>query len=98
MDRPHALPPDQIIKASLNGAQKSQQSQLNAKLQTTQSQNAQLVKKLEEQRREIAELLGRVECVVADLEGAGDVLGEKMVGEGGGLSGEGRVAEEVLRG
>jgi len=55
------------------------------------------VKRLEEQRREIAELLGRVEGVVADLEGAGNVLGEKMVGEGGGLSGEGRAAEEVLR-
>jgi kinetochore protein NNF1 len=71
---------------------RSQQSQLNAKLQTTQSQNASLVEVLRRQRQEIDELVRMAERVVGDLESAG----AKLANEGEVLS-EAAKAEEVLR-
>ena len=93
MDRPHTLPPDAILSAHLSSIHASQQSQLNAKLQTTQSQNAMLAEKLAGQRREMEELLKLLERVVGDLEGAGVRLGEEVRD---GLDGGARDAEEVM--
>ncbi len=71
---------------------RSQQSQLNAKLQTTQSQNAGLLEVLRRQRQEINELVRMAERVVGDLESAGANLAK----EGEVLS-EASRTEEVLR-
>jgi len=88
------LPADQIMHAHLDGVRASQQSQLNAKLQTMQSQNAILGKKMLEQRREIAELMQGLDRVVADLEGAGETFGE----QGTSLAEAAREAEVVMGG
>lgn len=69
-----------------------QQGQLNAKLQTAQSQNASLRERMEKQRKEIEGLVGGLEVVVRDLEGAGRLVGE--VGEGLGV--QSREAEGAI--
>ncbi|KAI5465534.1 Nnf1-domain-containing protein [Mariannaea sp. PMI_226] len=71
---PHLLPPDTILSAHLHPALTAHQSQLNARLQTTQSQNALLYDQVRQQREEIAALLDRLDAVVADVKGANDVL------------------------
>jgi kinetochore protein NNF1 len=80
------------MHAHLDGVRASQQSQLNAKLQTIQSQNAILGKKMLEQRREIAELMQGLERVVGDLEGAGATFAE----QGTSLADGAREAEVVM--
>jgi kinetochore protein NNF1 len=90
---PHTLPAPQILAAHQTPILASQQSQLNAKIQTTQSQNATLAKTLVEQRKEMGELLGVLDMVVRDLEKAGGVLGE----QGEELAGEARGAEVEMR-
>jgi kinetochore protein NNF1 len=91
-DRPHELPPKPLVNAHLNPLYRSQQSHLNAKLQTTQSQNASLVEVLRRQKQEIEELVALVEKVVGDLGDAGG----RLQGEGEGLSEEARGAEREL--
>ncbi|KAH8815965.1 Nnf1-domain-containing protein [Xylogone sp. PMI_703] len=71
---PHLLPAPAILNAHLSPLLVSQQSQLNAKLQTVQSQNASLAEKLVSQRKEIETLLSNVENVVRDLDGAVELL------------------------
>lgn len=73
---PHTLPPATIIEAHLTPLLISQNSQLNARLQTVQSQNAGLMQEIRRQREEIEGLLKGVEGTMADLEGAGGVLGD----------------------
>ena len=92
VDRPHMLPPTRLVNAQLDPLYRSQQSQLNAKLQTTQSQNASLVEVLRRQQEEMRELLEAVERVVGDASQAGEQLG--AVGEE--VAREGRGAETVL--
>jgi len=72
--RPHLLPAPEIARAHLASLYASQQSQLNAKLQTTQSQNATLAETIRKQREEIEGLLRGVEAVVKDLDGANELL------------------------
>jgi hypothetical protein len=93
-NRPHTLPPQPLIQSHTLPIHIAQNSQLNARLQTTQSQNAMLMEEIRQQKKEIEELLRLVEKGVGDVQGAGDVLGEK-VGE---LSVGGRGAIEVLNG
>lgn len=50
------------------------QSQLNARLQTTQSQNALLHDEVRRQRDEMRSLLEALEAVVSDVQGANDAL------------------------
>ena len=89
-DSPHTLRPEPLVNAHLAPLHRSQQSQLNAKLQTTQSQNANLVEVLRRQRAEIEELLQAAERVVGDLESAGTKFGEGGGDlEGGGAGGRG---------
>lgn len=74
--RPHLLPPDEILAAHMHPALTGHQSQLNARLQTTQSQNTLLHEEILVQRREIEELVGKLENVLGDVRGANGVLGE----------------------
>ncbi|KAF4999462.1 hypothetical protein FGRMN_2484 [Fusarium graminum] len=71
---PHLLPPSTILAAHLTPSLTSHQSQLNARLQTTQSQNALLHDEVQRQREEIRALLDALEAVVADVQGANDAL------------------------
>ncbi|KAK7428550.1 hypothetical protein QQZ08_004988 [Neonectria magnoliae] len=71
---PHLLPPDAILAAHLHPALAAHQSQLNARLQTTQSQNALLYDEVRRQRAEIAALLDRLDAVVGDVRAANDAL------------------------
>ncbi|KAG4030440.1 hypothetical protein MFRU_012g01740 [Monilinia fructicola] len=90
---PHTLPAPAILAAHLTPLYTTQQSQLNAKLQTTQSQNATLADEIREQREEIARLLRGVELVVADLDRANEVLDREVEG----LGRQALAAEGVLR-
>lgn len=72
----------------------SHQSQLNARLQTTQSQNALLHDEVVRQRDEIAQLLSRLETASADVGAANDVLGE-LADELASEARKGRVAIEA---
>lgn len=91
---PHTLPAPTILSAHLAPLQASQQSQLNARIQTTASQNASLVKTLAEQRTEIESLVGVLEGVVRDLEKAGNLLQS----EGGRLAEGAREGEVAMDG
>ena len=73
-DRLHLLPADDILAAHLAPHLASQQSQLNARLQTTQAHNSRLFDEIQAQRREIELLLGGVEKVLADMDGASQLL------------------------
>lgn len=86
------LPAPTILTAHLAPLHTSQQSQLNARIQTTSSQNATLVKTLTEQRGEIESLVSGLESVVKDLEEAGGLLQR----EGMGLAVGAREVEEGL--
>ncbi|KAH7360275.1 Nnf1-domain-containing protein [Rhexocercosporidium sp. MPI-PUGE-AT-0058] len=89
---PHTLPPAALLRSHTTPLHQSQQSHLNAKLQTTESQNATLIEEIRRQRKEIEELLALGEMLVRDLEGAGERLGES----GEELARRGREAEGVL--
>ncbi|KAL8420195.1 hypothetical protein RB594_003107 [Gaeumannomyces avenae] len=71
---PHLLPPDDILAAHLAPHLASQQSQLNARLQTSQSRNAALFDEIQAQRREAAALLSQLEAVIGDISGANEAL------------------------
>ncbi|KAI9055176.1 hypothetical protein LZ554_000140 [Drepanopeziza brunnea f. sp. 'monogermtubi'] len=89
---PHTLPAASLLRSHTTPLHQSQQSHLNAKLQTTESQNATLIEEVRRQRAEIEELLKLGEVLVGDLEGAGGRLGER----GEELARAGREAEGVL--
>lgn len=74
---PHMQPAASVRDAHLKPILAAQRSQLNARLQTTQSQNAALAEKLVAQRKEIQQLLGALEGVVKDLEEGGQLLGKE---------------------
>jgi kinetochore protein NNF1 len=77
---PHLLPPEQVLAAHLAPHLAAQQSQLNARLQTTQSHNAALFAEIQAQREEAARLLASVEKVLADVDAANGLL-DGVVGE-----------------
>ncbi len=91
LKRPHTLPPLPLYIAHLAPFLQQTQSQLNARLQTTQSQNAQLASKISGQRAEIEQLVSGLEEVVADLEGAVESL-RPVIGDGSG----GEIGRETL--
>jgi kinetochore protein NNF1 len=86
--RPHKLPPQEILAAHLTPALVAHQSQLNARLQTTQSHNAALFEKVRAQRDEIDGLLDLLEAAVADVRAANEALAPVVTG----------VAEEARQG
>ncbi|KAH7328602.1 Nnf1-domain-containing protein [Stachybotrys elegans] len=67
-------PPEDILTAHMTPALVAHQSQLNARLQTTQSQNALLFDEVQRQRDEIDGLLAQLEAAVADVQGANAAL------------------------
>ncbi|POS86469.1 hypothetical protein EPUL_001324 [Erysiphe pulchra] len=71
---PHKLLPEPLVKAHLTPLYLSQQSQLNAKLQTVQSLNAGLMSEIHKQREEMASLLAQTEMLVGDAESASQVM------------------------
>lgn len=88
---PHTLPPEPLVKAHLTPMYLSQQSQLNAKLQTVQSLNASLIAHIREQRKEIETKLASTEKLVSDVEDAAEVMHDLQR-----LGCEAREAEIVL--
>ncbi|KAI9742793.1 MAG: hypothetical protein M1818_003522 [Claussenomyces sp. TS43310] len=72
----HLLPASTVLAATLQPQLAQQQSQLNAKLQTTQSQNAALFDAIRAQRRELDTLVAGLEDRVRDLDGAVQSLHE----------------------
>lgn len=90
---PHTLPAPSILAAHLTPLYTTQQSQLNAKLQTTQSQNASLADEIQKQREEIEKLVRGVEIVVEDLDRANEVMDREVDG----LGKEALEAENALR-
>lgn len=74
-DRPHLLPPQDILAAHLSSRLAAHQSLLNARLQTTQAQNALLADHVRQQRQEMDELLRQLDRAVEDVRGANAVLG-----------------------
>ncbi|KAI1504201.1 Nnf1-domain-containing protein [Biscogniauxia marginata] len=71
---PHMLPADQVLAAHLAPHLAQQQSQLNAKLQTTQAHNAKLFDEIRRQRAEIQSLVGLLEKVFEDINGANGMM------------------------
>lgn len=79
------------MAAHLHPALTSHQSQLNARLQTTQSQNAILHDEISQQRQEMEELLAQLEATVGDVQGANAALAD-VVGQLATEAREGRAA------
>ncbi|KAJ4325335.1 hypothetical protein N0V84_003556 [Fusarium piperis] len=94
---PHLLPPSAILAAHMTPSLTAHQSQLNARLQTTQSQNALLHDEVRRQRDEIRSLLEALEAVVADVQGANDAL-RPLVDEVAAETREGIAAVEAANG
>ncbi|KAK8058964.1 hypothetical protein PG994_009412 [Apiospora phragmitis] len=76
---PHLLPASAILAAHLQPHLVASQSQLNARLQTTQSHNARLWADIQQQRAELSSLTGLLEKLVKDLEEAGGMLDDAGV-------------------
>lgn len=55
--------------------------QLESELQTVQTENEQLAKGVEGQRDEVERLVSGLEALIADLEGANEVMGGLVEGE-----------------
>ncbi|ETS76065.1 hypothetical protein PFICI_13009 [Pestalotiopsis fici W106-1] len=91
---PHLLPANTILAAHLAPHLAQQQSQLNAKLQTTQAHNAKLFGEIQKQRSELESLLLLLEKLFADIDGANQSM-DGVVDE---LARETRSAEVELSG
>ncbi|KAI0410855.1 hypothetical protein F5X98DRAFT_79231 [Xylaria grammica] len=72
--RPHMLPPDEVLDAHLAPHLAQQQSQLNAKLQTTQAHNANLFEDIQRQRAEIESLVSLLENVLKDVDNTNHMM------------------------
>ncbi|KAI1828412.1 Nnf1-domain-containing protein [Xylaria intraflava] len=71
---PHMLPPDEVLDAHMAPHLIQQQSQLNAKLQTTQSHNAMLFEDIKRQRAEIESLVSLLEKVLEDVDNTNHMM------------------------
>ncbi|KAI1348298.1 Nnf1-domain-containing protein [Xylaria sp. FL0043] len=71
---PHMLPPDEVLDAHLAPHLAQQQSQLNAKLQTTQAHNAKLFEDIKRQRAEIESLVSLLEKVLEDVDNTNQMM------------------------
>ncbi|KAK9782002.1 putative Nnf1-domain-containing protein [Seiridium cardinale] len=71
---PHLLSADAVLTAHLGPQLAQQQSQLNAKLQTTQAHNAKLFADIQKQRAELEALLSLLEKLFADIDGANKAM------------------------
>ncbi|KAJ1337469.1 kinetochore protein NNF1 [Microdochium nivale] len=73
---PHTLPAEQVFAAHLAPHLKQQQSQLNAKLQTTQAHNARLFDEVQQQRAEMESLVQLLEKTLEDIDSASQMMDE----------------------
>lgn len=71
---PHTLPPETIIAAHLAPHLIAHQSQLNARIQTTQGKNAALWEQIQTQRAELTTLLESLDITTNDINGAVNLL------------------------
>ncbi|KAJ8120194.1 hypothetical protein O1611_g10427 [Lasiodiplodia mahajangana] len=71
---PHTLPPDEVLDAHLAPHLAQQQSQLNAKLQTTQAHNAKVFEDINRQRAEIESLVSLLEKVLEDVDSTNNMM------------------------
>ncbi|KAI2638284.1 Nnf1-domain-containing protein [Xylaria nigripes] len=71
---PHMLPPDEVLDAHMAPHLIQQQSQLNAKLQTTQAHNANLFEDIKRQRAEIESLVSLLEKVLEDVDNTNHMM------------------------
>lgn len=88
------MPANTVLAAHLAPHLAQQQSQLNAKLQTTQAHNAKLFGEIQKQRSELEALLSQLEKLFADIDGANQSM-DGVVDE---LAKETRSAEVELSG
>lgn len=79
--RPHTLPPQSLYLAHLAPYLAATQAQLSTQLHTIQAENTRLAQGVEGQRDEVERLVGGLEALMADLEGANAVMGEVVGGE-----------------
>ncbi|CAD6572188.1 MAG: hypothetical protein ASARMPREDX12_004996 [Alectoria sarmentosa] len=77
---PHMLPPQSLYLAHLAPYLASTQSQLETELQSAQADNEQLAKGVERQRDEVERLVGGLEAVISDLEGANGAMSDVVEG------------------
>jgi kinetochore protein NNF1 len=68
------LPPEEVLDAHLAPHLAQQQSQLNAKLQTTQAHNAKLFEDINRQRAEIESLVSLLEKVLQDVDNTNNMM------------------------
>ncbi|KAL9117733.1 MAG: hypothetical protein Q9187_005727, partial [Circinaria calcarea] len=85
---PHTLDPQSLYLAHLSPYLQQVQRELNAKLQETEAQNQYLMLELQKQGEEVERLVGGLETVVRDLEGANGVLGSAVL--------DGRIKGEIM--
>ncbi|KAI0805236.1 Nnf1-domain-containing protein [Xylaria sp. FL0064] len=71
---PHMLPPDEVLDAHLAPHLAQQQSQLNAKLQTTQAHNAKLFEDIKRQRAEIESLVSLLKKGLEDVDNTNQMM------------------------
>lgn len=74
--RPHTLPPQQLYLAHLAPYLTSTQRTIEEQMQQLEEDNLRMVKEVEAQRAEVERLVGGLEGVIRDLEGANEVLGD----------------------
>jgi kinetochore protein NNF1 len=90
---PHTLLPSTIAQAHLLPFLTQQRSLLNARIQTVGAKNEKLADEVRVQREEIERLVGGLEAVVRDLDGANEVLAEGAQG----LREESRAVEKDIK-
>ncbi|KAL3425227.1 mind kinetochore complex component [Phlyctema vagabunda] len=90
---PHLLPARVVASAHLASLYASQQSQLNARLQTVESQNATLFEQIQAQKREMEVLMKGLEAAEADVDKTIEALGPEVVDT---LAQDSRTAEAKL--
>lgn len=74
------LPPQSLYLAHLAPYLASTQTQLETELQAVQVENEQLAKGVDRQRDEVERLVGGLEAVIADLEGANGAMSDVVEG------------------
>ncbi|KAI5808780.1 Nnf1-domain-containing protein [Peziza echinospora] len=73
---PSTLPPSAIITAHITPLILAAQTTIKSKLDAVTAENEALMKAIEDQKKEIRALVGMVEKVVGDMQGAVEVVGE----------------------
>ncbi|MCJ1382531.1 hypothetical protein MMC17_005644 [Xylographa soralifera] len=73
---PHLLPPLDLYNAHLSPQLVPIQADLEERLRSTRTRNEELVMLIQKQREEVERMVGGLEAVVRDLEGANEAMGD----------------------